>query len=381
MKNLARWAVLGMAAVAACATLPSFADGEGTATVENDILTLSGLVTNITAEADLGTSVTQVVMTAEGGVAFGASVTAAKNYKLNGTGIVSVAEGKRFSVTAKLLSTIGHTLVKDGPGTLYFSDSTSAIGKVPTPTRWVVKEGELRIRNSGSFYGNHSSTTTNLTLELREGTTYYQEQGGTAITHNPMGPIEMTGARFVWGPTLYANTTTREGACAFKGGVIVHASETPSYMTWPRYSHLNHCNPDCVFNIEAGGKLIVDGVLTNGATRRRRAGSPAPQRLDGRHGLRGGHDHGVPSRGTREIHAHHRGRRDDQRPDRRHVRLPDACDGRHAYPYRHGRRRVRAARLRPRRVDHCQQHGGQRLPDHGQHASPRGRHGHVEPCV
>ena len=246
------------------------ADGDepeatGTATVENDILTLSGLVTNITAEADLGASVTQVVMTAEGGVAFDASVTAAKNYQLNGTGIVSVAEGKRFSVTAKLLSTIGHTLVKDGPGTLYFSDSTSAIGKVPTPTRWVVKEGELRIRNSGSFYGNHSSTTTNLTLELREGTTYYQEQGGTAITHNPMGPIEMTGARFVWGPTLYANTTTREGACAFKGGVIVHASETPSYMTWPRYSHLNHCNPDCVFNIEAGGKLIVDGVLTNGA--------------------------------------------------------------------------------------------------------------------
>ena len=67
MKQIARWAVLSMAAVAASAAIPAFADGDepeatGTAMVENDILTLSGLVTNITAEADLGTSVTQVVM-------------------------------------------------------------------------------------------------------------------------------------------------------------------------------------------------------------------------------------------------------------------------------------------------------------------------------
>ena len=77
MKMIARWAVLSIAAVAASVTLPSFADVEGTATVENDILTLSGLVTNVTAEADLGASVTQVVMTAEGGVAFGETLTAA----------------------------------------------------------------------------------------------------------------------------------------------------------------------------------------------------------------------------------------------------------------------------------------------------------------
>ena len=58
MKQIERWAVVSMAAVAACATLPAAADG--TSTVENDILTLSGLVTNIPAEADLGASVTQV---------------------------------------------------------------------------------------------------------------------------------------------------------------------------------------------------------------------------------------------------------------------------------------------------------------------------------
>ena len=262
MKNIARWAVWGMAAVAASAARPTFADGEqGTATLVDDILTLSGLVTNVTAEADLGASVTQIVMTAEGGVAFGASVTAAKKYVLNGTGVVSVAEGKRFSTAVANLSTIGHTLVKDGAGTLYIS--SGAVGKVPTPTRWVVKEGELRIRAGGSFFGGHSNTT-NLSVELREGTTYYQEQVNASTTHNPMGPLEMTGAQFIYAPSTYTGTV-REGNAAFKGGVTVHASETSSYMTWPRYSHLNHCNPDCVFNIEAGGKLIVDGVLTNGA--------------------------------------------------------------------------------------------------------------------
>ena len=260
MKMIARWAVFGIAAVAASAAIPAFADGEGTATVENDILTLSGLVTNITAEADLGASVTQVVMTAEGGVAFGATLTAAKNYVVSGTGIVSVADGKTFTTTAARLATKGHTLVKDGPGTLYFS---TGVGAVAAPTRWIVKEGVLRL-GVGSFFGNHSSTTTNLTLELREGTTFYHLEP-TSVAHSPMGPLEMTGARFEYGPCTVAQTYTgKEGNAAFKGGVTVHASATPSYMTWPRYSHLNHCNPDCVFNIEEGGKLIVDGILTNG---------------------------------------------------------------------------------------------------------------------
>ena len=268
MKQIERWAVVSMAAVAACATLPAVADG--TATLEGNVLTLSGLVTNVTAEADLGASVTKVVMTEEGGVAFGASVTAAKNYAVEGTGIVRVAEGKMFTVTAPRLSTIGHTLVKDGAGTLYLTGDT--VGAVATPTRWVIKEGELRIRPSGSFYGNHASTTANLTLELCEGTRYYQEQSAIASnaggsTHSPIGPLEMTGAQFEWAPCSlqFDASTLRDGNTAFKGGVTVHASATPSYMYWPRHAHLNHVNPDCVFNIEEGGKLIVDGVLTNGA--------------------------------------------------------------------------------------------------------------------
>ena len=101
MRQIAGFAVL--AAVAVCAALR--ASGEGAATVADGVLTLSGLVTNVTAEAQLGADVTQVVMTEEGGVAFGASVTAAKNYAVEGTGVVRVAEGKRFTVTAALLST------------------------------------------------------------------------------------------------------------------------------------------------------------------------------------------------------------------------------------------------------------------------------------
>ena len=255
MKKIAKWAVLGIAAVAASAIHPAFADGDepeatGTATVENDILTLSGLVTNVTAEADLGASVTQVVMTAEGGVAFGETLSLSqKYYALDGTGIVSVAEGKRVTTAVGRVKTIGHTFVKDGPGTLYFS--SGAVGAVGTTTRWIVKEGELRIRKGGSFYGNHSGATTNLTLDLREGATYYQEQPAVAtgagdLSHNPMGPVEMTGASMIWAPCKSEAVANREGDTALKGGVTVHASTTASYMFFPRYVHLNHVNPDCV---------------------------------------------------------------------------------------------------------------------------------------
>ena len=258
MKQIAKWAAMSIAAVAACAALPAVADG--TATLENDILTLSGLVTNVTAEADLGASVTQVVMTAEGGISVGATLTLAKSYQIDGTGVVGVAEGKTVTV-GKNLKTLGHTFVKDGPGTLRL---TEAVGAVAVQTRWIVNGGTLRIRPGGSFYGNHSGSTTNLTLDLREGTTYYQEQLSTDHTHSPIGPLEMTGAQFVWAPCSFVSAN-REGNTAFKGGVVVHPSETPSYMYFPRYAHLNHCNPDCTFDIETGGRLIVDGILTNAA--------------------------------------------------------------------------------------------------------------------
>ena len=265
MRQIARFAVLGLAAVAASAMLPAFADGDepeatGAATLADNILTLSGLVTNITAEADLGADVTNVVMTQEGGISVGNTLTLAKPYQISGTGVVGVVAGKTVTVGSNL-KTLGHTFVKDGPGTLRLS---TAVNAVAVQTRWIINDGMLRIRPSGSFYGNHSGTTTNLTLDLREGATYYQEQNAADNSHSPIGPLEMTGARFVWAPSTYDDPAHPEGNTAFKGGVTVHASATDSYMTWPRYSHLNHCNSNCVFNIETGGRLIVDGVLTNG---------------------------------------------------------------------------------------------------------------------
>ena len=258
MKQIARWAAMAIAAVAACAALPAVADG--TATLADNILTLSGLVTNITAEADLGADVTNVVMTQEGGISVGNTLTLAKTYMIDGTGVVGVAEGKTVTV-GKNLKTLGHTFVKDGPGTLRL---TEAVGAVAVQTRWIINAGTLRIRPGGSFYGNHSGSTTNLTLDLREGTTYYQEQISTDHTHSPIGPLEMTGAQFVWAPCSFVSAN-REGNTAFKGGVVVHASTTDSYMYFPRYAHLNHCNPDCTFDIETGGRLIVDSILTNAA--------------------------------------------------------------------------------------------------------------------
>ena len=139
MKKIAKWAAMVMAMVAASATLPAFADGDepeatGTATLADNILTLSGLVTNITAEADLGADVTNVVMTQEGGISVGNTLTLAKPYQIDGTGVVGVAEGKTVTV-GKNLKTLGHTFVKDGPGTLRLSE---AVGAVSVPTRWII---------------------------------------------------------------------------------------------------------------------------------------------------------------------------------------------------------------------------------------------------
>lgn len=247
------------ACAAILAGVNPLAFGEGTATLEGRILTLSGLVTNVTSEAGLGADVTNVVMTQEGGVSFGSSLSLAKTYTIDGTGVVGVAEGKTVAASPTRLKTLGHTFVKYGPGTLRL---TAGIGPVSARTRWIVNGGTLAIRPTGSFYGNHSTTTTNLTIDLREGATYYQEPAENDPSHSPIGPLEMTGAQFVWAPCVF-DSNNLEGNTAFKGGVTVHASATDSYMYFPRYAHLNHCSPDCTFDIEAGARLVVDGILTN----------------------------------------------------------------------------------------------------------------------
>ena len=181
-----------LAMMSACATTALVA---GTATVTDGILTLDGLVTNVTAEADLG-SVTNVVMMNGGGVAFGASMTCAKSYSiagdgLNATGVIEVAEGKEvfFSSGAKFAQgLLGHTFVKQGAGTLRAQGLGRAAG---VQTRFIIAEGKWQC-NNGDFWGGHTTADTNVTIDVREGAIY---DHGTA--HGVVGPVELTGGTFL----------------------------------------------------------------------------------------------------------------------------------------------------------------------------------------
>ena len=249
---------LFLAAVAAVGAV--FADAsydEGMST-----LTLDGVTTNVTAEADLGAA-TNVVFANGGGVAFDMSGTLAKKYSISGdglaaTGVVSVASGQSVIAGKANLAdgTLGHVFVKSGAGTLHFS---AGPGAVSTPTRWLVEEGSLT-QAGGDIFGNHRSTTVNLTVDVREGAEYVYASG---VGHCPMGPLELTGGKFralssVSDTAFWANT-------AFKGGITAHASETPSVVYLNGRAHLGHCEySNIVFNVETGAKLIIDGILTNG---------------------------------------------------------------------------------------------------------------------
>ena len=49
------------------------------------------------------------------------------------------------------------------------------------------------------------------------------------------------------------------------GGVTAHACATDSYMYFMTRGFLGHCGrTNCVMNVEAGARLIIDGTLTNG---------------------------------------------------------------------------------------------------------------------
>ena len=246
-----------LAMMSACAATALVA---GTATVADGILTLDGLVTNVTAEADLG-SVTNVVMMNGGGVAFDASVTCAKSYSiagdgLNATGVVGVAEGKEvfFSSGAKFVQgLLGHTFVKQGAGTLRADKLGRAAG---VQTRFIIAEGKWQC-NNGDFWGGHSTADTNVTIDVREGAVY---DHGTA--HGVVGPIELTGGTFLSrnGMVDYQWTDA-----SLDGGVTAHACATDSYMYFMTRGFLGHCGrTNCVMNVEAGARLIIDGTLTNG---------------------------------------------------------------------------------------------------------------------
>ncbi len=232
---------------------------EGSATVVDEILTLDGLVTNVTAEADFG-SVTNVVLQNGGGVAFNWTGKLSKRYSIAGdglaaTGLVSVAEGQKLETgnrTNLVLGTLGHVLVKRGPGTLHFNQGP---GVVSVPTRWIFEEGYV-YTGGGDFFGNHSSTTANLTIDLREHVVYEKDSG-----HCPMGPLEMTGGKAIFNG---GSATATWCSTALRGGVRVHPCATESVIDIPGAVHLNHIHADVPFVVESGATLTILGTLKNG---------------------------------------------------------------------------------------------------------------------
>ncbi len=224
-----------------------------TASAFAEVRTISGELISVAKEAEL--NATEVKLTNGGGIHFTETLTLNNTYTFDGIGVLSVASGKTLTAKkAKVLgNTIGHTLVKDGPGTLFVGD---LLGVVNIPTRWVVKQGTIQNVDGGSMYGNHSTTTTNLTIEVLEGATLK-----FGNSHSPMGPLVLTGGTF---DADVAGNNATWGNVAFKGGVVAHPSSTPSWIRLRDWAHLNHCNPDCTFTVDAGARLIVDGTLRDG---------------------------------------------------------------------------------------------------------------------
>ena len=236
------WAVVG-ALAAACAF--------------GETRTISGETVTVGAEAELGAADT-ILLTKEGGVAFTQSQTLAKSYTFDGTGVVSVADGKTVLVDQSRFAknTLGHTFVKDGAGTLLF---TNIIGVCSAPTRWIVREGVLAHSGNG-LYGGHNTTTENPVLDVREGATFRLP----ANAHNPVGRVELTGGTLE-SPARGADSLTSVwGDTSFQGDVFVHAADTPSVIMGGKWIHLRHARPDSTFTVDRGATLHVYAALTNG---------------------------------------------------------------------------------------------------------------------
>ena len=240
--------------VAALAAGGAAFDGLASQTISGDTLTIDGEIVEIAAETELG-GVTKVVLTNEGGVRFTKGTDAlTKDYSVVGTGIVEVASGQTVKAGAKTRlhgNTIGQTLIKRGAGKLQFAN---AVGVVNSKTLWLVEAGELYL-SGGDFFGGHSSTTTNLTIDVREGAVL-----STDNNHCPMGPLVLTGS------SMYRpgrGLTEKWGDTAFRGGVLVHPSDRDSTIRGA-FAHLNHVYTDVPFVVEQGATLNVCTRLANG---------------------------------------------------------------------------------------------------------------------
>lgn len=231
-------------------------------TVTDGVRTIAGELVTVAAESDLdgvGQTVENVVLTEGGGIAFtqslmGGANSLKKTYTLDGTGVVSVAEGQTVEADgARLVAgAVGHTLVKRGPGTFY-------TGKVGTPaaarTRFIVEEGMFQCRD-GDFWGGHATANTNVTLDVREGAVYHHGGG-----HGVVGPVELTGGTF----KSTSGAVGQWADAAFCGGITAHAAATPSRVLVGYKGFVGHyIYTNGLVTVDAGATLILDGTLRDG---------------------------------------------------------------------------------------------------------------------
>lgn len=231
-------------------------------TVTDGVRTIAGELVTVAAESDLdgdGQTAGNVVLTEGGGIAFtqslmGGANSLKKTYTLDGTGIVSVAEGQTVEADgARLVAgAVGHTLVKRGPGTFY-------TGKVGTPaaarTRFIVEEGMFQCRD-GDFWGGHATANTNVTLDVREGAVYHHGGG-----HGVVGPVELTGGTF----KSTSGPVGQWADAAFCGGITAHAAATPSRVLVGYKGFVGHyIYTNGLVTVDAGATLILDGTLRDG---------------------------------------------------------------------------------------------------------------------
>lgn len=231
-------------------------------TVTDGVRTIAGELVTVAAESDLdgdGQTAGNVVLTAGGGIAFtqslmGGANSLKKTYTLDGTGVVSVAEGQTVEADgARLVAgAVGHTLVKRGPGTFY-------TGKVGTPaaarTRFIVEKGMFQCRD-GDFWGGHATANTNVTLDVREGAVYHHGGG-----HGVVGPVELTGGTF----KSTSGPVGQWADAAFCGGITAHAAATPSRVLVGYKGFVGHyIYTNGLVTVDAGATLILDGTLRDG---------------------------------------------------------------------------------------------------------------------
>ena len=232
---------------------------------QDGVRTLTDTTLEIASEADLGAGVTNVVLdNATVSYNLTKDQTLTSFYTVTGRGgnlgAGPAAYAATIASTKFLKPNLGKTFGKTGKGTMKIG---TPLGKVTTPTRFIVREGTVRL-TSGDFFGGHSDCTTNFVIDVREGATWHN---GTS--HGAVGPVELTGATWISdNPSPYGGTWADT---SFKGGITVHPSSTPSKMyatSWFFLTQPLASNPDadkCVIDVETGAELYVYGDLYNGS--------------------------------------------------------------------------------------------------------------------